>query len=102
FSVGERLGRKKSIILSSSFIAIGPAAQIYLCGVLHVILGYIRVQLETHEVSGFFHSYSCIIGNDIDTASAPVWQMETLYAQWRGKLVMIEVMMNIFQFMLVN
>lgn len=42
------------------------------------------------------------VGNGINTATAPVWQTETSQSKWRGKLVMLEMMMNIFGFMLVN
>jgi MFS family permease len=42
------------------------------------------------------------IGNGINTSTAPVWQGETSKASWRGKLVIIEMIMNIFGFMLSN
>lgn len=42
------------------------------------------------------------IGNGINTATAPIWQTETSQLKWRGKLVMIEMMMNIAGFCLVN
>lgn len=42
------------------------------------------------------------IGNGINTATAPVWQGETSKASWRGKLIIIEMIMNIAGFSLSN
>ncbi|KAM0385452.1 hypothetical protein ACHAQC_011364 [Fusarium culmorum] len=42
------------------------------------------------------------IGNGINTATAPIWQTETAQAKWRGKLVILEMAMNIAGFCLVN
>lgn len=38
----------------------------------------------------------------MNTSAAPVWQTETAQAKWRGKLVILEMMMNIAGFSLVN
>ncbi|KAH6979309.1 hypothetical protein EDB82DRAFT_527394 [Fusarium venenatum] len=42
------------------------------------------------------------IGNGINTATAPIWQSETAQARWGGKLVILEMAMNIAGFYLVN
>ncbi|BCR89364.1 uncharacterized protein ACHE_50562S [Aspergillus chevalieri] len=42
------------------------------------------------------------IGNGINTSTAPIWQTETAPPQWRGKLVLVEMVMNIFGSALVN
>lgn len=42
------------------------------------------------------------IGNGINTSTAPVWQGETSKASWRGKLIVIEMIMNIAGFSLSN
>lgn len=42
------------------------------------------------------------IGNGLNTATAPVWQGETSKASWRGKLIVIEMIMNIAGFSLSN
>ena len=42
------------------------------------------------------------IGNGLNTATAPVWQSETSKANMRGKLVVIEMVMNIAGFSLSN
>ena len=42
------------------------------------------------------------IGNGINTSTAPVWQTETSAIKWRGKLVVIELILNIAGFSLSN
>lgn len=42
------------------------------------------------------------VGNGINTATAPIWQTETSQAHWRGKLVLLEMWMNIAGFSLVS
>lgn len=42
------------------------------------------------------------LGNGINTATAPLWQTETSQPKWRGKLVFLEMVMNIFGFSMVN
>jgi MFS family permease len=42
------------------------------------------------------------IGNGINTATAPVWQTETSAIKWRGKLVVIELILNIAGFSVSN
>lgn len=42
------------------------------------------------------------VGNGLNTATAPVWQAETSKAAWRGKLVVIELILNIAGFSLSN
>lgn len=51
-------------------------------------------QLATRVIAG--------IGNGLNTATAPVWQGETSKASWRGKLIVIEMIMNIAGFSLSN
>lgn len=82
--IGERLGRKRTIMLGTTVMAVGAILQIAAFGMPQMIVGRI--------VAG--------IGNGINTSTAPVWQGETSKASWRGKLVIIEMIMNIFGFML--
>lgn len=82
--LGERLGRKNTILLGTTIMSIGAILQIAAFGVPQMIVGRI--------VAG--------IGNGINTSTAPVWQGETSKASWRGKLIVIEMIMNIFGFML--
>ena len=45
---------------------------------------------------------SCSIGNGLSTATAPVWQTETAQAKWRGKLVILELGLNVGGYCIVN
>lgn len=83
---GEKLGRKITIICGTTIMSIGALLQITAYGVPQMIVGRV--------VAG--------IGNGINTATAPVWQGETSQASWRGKLVVIELVMNIAGFSLSN
>jgi hypothetical protein len=49
-------------------------------------------------------TYSIIVrtGSGLNIATAPVWQGETSKASWRGKLIVIEIIMNIAGFSLSN
>jgi MFS family permease len=86
FTIGERLGRKKTIMIGSTTMAVGAALQASAFSPAQMIVGRI--------VSG--------CGNGINTATAPVWQTETSQSKWRGRLVVLEMTMNIFGFMVVN
>ncbi|KAL0258638.1 hypothetical protein SLS55_006135 [Diplodia seriata] len=86
FMIGERLGRKKCVLLGTTIMSIGAILQIAAFGVPQMIVGRI--------IGGF--------GNGINTATAPVWQGETSKANWRGKLIVIEMIMNIAGFSLSN
>ncbi|KAL9581981.1 MAG: hypothetical protein Q9212_003568 [Teloschistes hypoglaucus] len=86
FSLGEMLGRKKTVLLGTTVMSIGAILQITAYGVPQMIVGRI--------VAG--------IGNGLNTATAPVWQAETSKAAWRGKLVVIEMICNIAGFSLSN
>ncbi|OAA56723.1 MFS sugar transporter [Niveomyces insectorum RCEF 264] len=86
FTVGERMGRRKTILVGTTIMAIGAILQASSFSVPHMMVGRI--------VSG--------IGNGVNTATAPVWQTETSSMKWRGKLVVLEMAMNIFGYMTVN
>ncbi|KAM0795019.1 general substrate transporter [Usnea florida] len=86
FSLGERLGRKKSVLLGTTVMSVGAILQISSYSVAQMIVGRI--------VAG--------LGNGLNTATAPVWQAETSKAAWRGKLVVIELILNIAGFSLSN
>ena len=86
FTLGERLGRKKTIILGTTVMAVGAILQISAYSVAQMITGRI--------IAG--------LGNGLNTSTAPVWQSETSQASWRGKLVIIEMIMNIAGFSLSN
>lgn len=86
FSIGEQLGRKKAILVGTTVMSIGAILQITAYSTAHMIVGRI--------VAG--------LGNGLNTATAPVWQAETSKANWRGKLVVIEMILNIAGFSLSN
>lgn len=84
--IGEKIGRKKTILLGTTIMLIGAILQTAAFGVPQMIVARI--------VAG--------IGNGLNTATAPVWQAETSKASMRGKLVVIEMVMNIAGFSLSN
>ncbi|KAJ5161308.1 hypothetical protein N7492_006700 [Penicillium capsulatum] len=86
FTIGERLGRKKAVLLGTTIMAVGAILQAASFSLAQMFVGRV--------VSG--------IGNGVNTATAPVWQTETSQLKWRGKLVMVEMMMNIGGYCLVN
>ena len=84
--MGEKLGRKKTILIGTSIMTVGAIIQISAYSVAQMIVGRI--------VAG--------IGNGINTSTAPIWQSETSQIKWRGKLVIIEMICNIGGFSLSN
>ncbi|KAI1383101.1 general substrate transporter [Hypoxylon trugodes] len=86
FYIGENIGRKKTVLVGTGIMTIGAILQASSFSVPHMIVARI--------VTG--------IGNGINTATAPVWQTETSKVHNRGKLVMLEMGLNIFGFSLSN
>ena len=84
--LGERLGRRKTVLVGTTIMTVGAILQISAYSVAQMIVGRI--------IAG--------IGNGINTATAPVWQSETSQIKWRGKLVVIEMILNIAGFSLSN
>ncbi|KAJ5730665.1 uncharacterized protein N7483_005173 [Penicillium malachiteum] len=83
---GERWGRKLSIMYGTVVMSIGALLQITAYSVPQMIVGRITAGL----------------GNGINTSTAPVWQGETSQAKWRGRLIVIELTLNIAGFSLSN
>ena len=86
FWLGEVLGRKNTILVGTTIMTVGAILQIASYSVAQMIVGRI--------IAG--------IGNGINTSTAPVWQSETSQVRWRGKLVVIEMILNIAGFSLSN
>ncbi|KAJ5599592.1 Major facilitator superfamily domain general substrate transporter [Penicillium hetheringtonii] len=86
FTVGERLGRKKSILLGTVIMAIGTILQASSYSLAQMFIGRIILGL----------------GNGINTATAPIWQTETAQAKWRGKLVILDLGLNVGGYCIVN
>ncbi|KAF2460444.1 general substrate transporter [Lineolata rhizophorae] len=84
--IGDPLGRKKSVFLGTTIMSIGAILQ---------IASYSPAQMIVGRIIGG-------IGNGINTATAPVWQGETSKASWRGKLIVIEMILNIAGFSVSN
>ena len=83
---GEKLGRRKTVLVGTTVMIVGAIIQISAYSVAQMFVGRIIA----------------VIGNGINTSTAPVWQSETAQAKWRGKLVVIEMIMNIAGFSLSN
>ncbi|OAG36647.1 hypothetical protein AYO21_09122 [Fonsecaea monophora] len=86
FAMGECLGRKKSIYIGTTVICVGVILTSATFSLVQLFVG--RIVLG--------------IGNGINTATAPIWQMETSPAKWRGKLVMLEMSLHVAGFTMVN
>jgi MFS family permease len=84
--VGEKLGRKKTILLGTSIMLVGAVLQ---------TSSYSVGQMMTARIiSG--------IGNGFNSSTAPVWQTETATASLRGKLVILENVLLLVGFSLSN
>src|ERR1700744_4781789 len=82
FTVGNPLGRKKTILVGTTLLLIGAITQAASYNIATMISGRI--------IAG--------LGNGINTSTAPIWQSETSKASWRGKLVIIELIMGFVGF----
>ncbi|PYH88519.1 general substrate transporter, partial [Aspergillus ellipticus CBS 707.79] len=86
FLFGERWGRKKSIIVGTAIMSVGTL-----------------LQCTSYELAQMFVGRVILgVGNGINTTTAPLWQTETSAPEWRGKLAVFEMVMNIAGFCLVN
>ncbi|KAF4997522.1 hypothetical protein FDECE_12052 [Fusarium decemcellulare] len=103
FTVGERLGRKKAILLGTLIMSIGTIIKCTSYSLSQMIAGRIVLGQVTCSIPRHRKTLTSLsIGNGINTATAPIWQTETAQAKWRGKLVILEMAMNIAGFSLVN
>ncbi|CAI6101011.1 unnamed protein product [Clonostachys chloroleuca] len=78
FTVGERLGRKKAVLAGTAIMAVGTV------------------------IKASSYSLPQMIAGRIILGLMPSRQTETAQAKWRGKLVILEMAMNIAGFCLVN
>ncbi|KAF9530810.1 general substrate transporter [Crepidotus variabilis] len=83
---GEVLGRKKTFLIGITIMSVGAIVQASAYGIAQLI--------ASRLITG--------IGNGINTATAPIWQSETSKPSWRGKLVVLQLIMNIGGFSLSN
>lgn len=84
--IGSRLGRKGSVLLGTAVMMVGAVLQMAAFGVPQMIVGRI--------VAG--------LGNGLNTAAAPVWQIETAKPSLRGKLVVLGLVLNVAGFCFAN
>ncbi|KAF4951890.1 hypothetical protein FSARC_12783 [Fusarium sarcochroum] len=104
FTLGERLGRKKSIIAGTSIMTVGAilmtsSFSLEQMFVGRIILGFV----DTGSLcSTCYLTKLESFGNGINTSTAPIWHTETSPPHLRGKLVMFEMMMNIVGFSICN
>ncbi|OBR02317.1 Hexose transporter [Colletotrichum higginsianum IMI 349063] len=78
--VGERLGRRRCIMIGCVVLSIGAALQAAAFGIPQMIVGRI--------VAG--------LGNGMNTSTIPVWHSELMKADNRGRGLAIELAINIF------
>lgn len=75
---GDILGRPNQILLGSTILAIGAIIQASSYGIAQMMVGRI--------VAG--------LGSGMNTATAGVWQSETSKMSSRGKLIIIQMVIN--------
>ncbi|KAH7317447.1 hexose carrier protein [Rhexocercosporidium sp. MPI-PUGE-AT-0058] len=76
--IGERLGRKKTIYAGCGILIIGAILQCASYSLAQMIVG--------RFVAG--------LGNGMNTSVIPVWQSETSKAHHRGRLVVLQLVLN--------
>lgn len=84
--LGEKLGRKKTIIVGTITMTIGALLQCSSYSLGQMMAGRI--------IAG--------IGNGLNTSTAPIWQVETSQVSNRGKLVILENAVVLCGFSLAN
>lgn len=84
--IGEQLGRKRMLMLFTIIMAAGILIQTIAHSMTHMVWGRI--------IAG--------IGNGGNTATAPVWHVETSKSSSKGKAVVKEMMVNACGFILAN
>ncbi|KAK6844370.1 sugar transporter [Apiospora arundinis] len=77
---GEKIGRKRTIMLGCLILSVGGALQASAYSIAHMIVGRI--------IAG--------LGNGLNTSTIPVWHSELMMAHKRGKGLSIELAINIF------
>ncbi|KAF9634282.1 hypothetical protein BFW01_g5177 [Lasiodiplodia theobromae] len=84
--VGDKLGRRRCIFLGCIILIIGGILQAASYSLAPIIVGRI--------VAG--------IGNGMNTIAIPIWQSETAKAHERGKLIVLQLVTNIFGIVITN
>lgn len=84
--VGDKIGRRRSIFAGCIILIIGGIIQAASYSLPPMITGRI--------IAG--------IGNGMNTIAIPIWQSETAKAENRGKLIVLQLVTNIFGIVITN
>lgn len=84
--VGDKLGRRRCILSGCVILIIGGILQAASYSLAPMIVGRI--------VAG--------VGNGMNTIAIPIWQSETAKAHQRGKLIVLQLVTNIFGIVITN
>ncbi|KAM5387025.1 hypothetical protein ACJZ2D_000318 [Fusarium nematophilum] len=84
--LGDRLGRRRSILIGCAILITGGIIQAASYSIAPMIVGRV--------VAG--------VGNGMNTIAIPIWQSETARAQHRGKLIVLQLVLNIFGIVITN
>ncbi|RJE25756.1 sugar transporter [Aspergillus sclerotialis] len=101
FPLGQKLGRKGSVALGTVLMAVGTIIQLLSYSLMQMFTGRFVLGFVTESVIWFI-TYMDSVGNGINTTAIPIWQAETARPKWRRKLLLLEILMSIFGFMLGN
>jgi MFS family permease len=110
-AIGDPLGRKNCVLLGTTIMSIGAIIQIASFNVPEMIVGRLedtkilnavaKIRFQNHCRNRKRHQHinrSVILYHCLSSSS----QGETSKASWRGKLIIIEMIMNIAGFSLSN
>jgi MFS family permease len=83
---GDKLGRRRSILIGCHILIVGAILQTASYSLAQMIVGRV--------VAG--------VGNGMNTIAIPIWQSETARAEDRGKLIVAQLVTNIFGIVITN
>jgi MFS family permease len=92
--MGERLGRRKCIMIGCVVLAIGAALQASANTIAQIIVGRIVAGLGNGKTY-LFGKLSLMSFAGCNTATIPVWHSELMKAHKRGKGLAVELAINI-------
>lgn len=85
-SFGDKLGRRRSILIGCCILIVGGVLQTASYSLAQMIVGRV--------VAG--------VGNGMNTVAIPVWLSETARADDRGKLIVAQLVTNVFGIVISN
>ncbi|CAI7621745.1 unnamed protein product [Penicillium glandicola] len=83
---GDKLGRRRTILIGCCILIVGAILQTSSYSLTQMIVGRI--------IAG--------VGNGMNTIAIPIWQSETARAEHRGKLIVAQLVTNIFGIVITN